>query len=74
LVDEIALAEALEGKQLSGAALDCHEQEPYKGPLSKFNNVLLTAHIGSYAVEGRVLMERQAMKNMLNILSDERLT
>ncbi|MGB9498881.1 MAG: phosphoglycerate dehydrogenase [Dissulfuribacterales bacterium] len=68
LVDEDALIKALRSGHLAGAALDCFEEEPYSGPLSGFDNVLLTAHIGSYAVEGRVMMERQAMENLLGAL------
>ena len=69
LIDEEALLNALKNGGIAGAALDCFEQEPYKGPLSDCENVLLTGHIGSYAVEGRVMMERQAVNNLLNELA-----
>jgi D-3-phosphoglycerate dehydrogenase len=65
LVDERALCEALQAGQLAGAALDTFEEEPYRGPLRELNNVLLTAHIGSYAREARVMMEQQAWENLL---------
>jgi D-3-phosphoglycerate dehydrogenase len=65
LVDEDALYDALVSGHLSGAAVDCFEQEPYNGKLKDLENVLLTAHIGSYAKEGRVMMERQAVENLL---------
>ncbi len=70
LVDEEALAEALRDGRLSGAALDCFEHEPYTGPLVSVENTLLTGHIGSYACEGRMIMERQAAENLLNGLRD----
>jgi D-3-phosphoglycerate dehydrogenase / 2-oxoglutarate reductase len=73
LVDETALFEALKSGRLSGAAFDCFEQEPYAGPLAQLQNTLLTSHIGSYAREGRILMERQAVDNLLKALTDLRL-
>ena len=66
LIDEVALLEALKNGQLGGAALDCYEQEPYIGPLVNLDNVLLTGHIGSYAREGRIMMEMQSVDNLLN--------
>lgn len=68
LVDEEALAEALQSGHLAGAALDCFEQEPYKGALAQAENTLLTGHIGSYAREGRMIMEQQAAENLLRAL------
>jgi len=68
LVDEDALYNALSSGHLGGAALDCFEREPYKGKLKDLDNVLLTAHIGSYAEEGRVMMERQAVENLFRKL------
>ena len=69
LVDEDALFEALQSGHLAGAAIDSFEQEPYTGPLKKFNNVLLTAHMGSYAKEARMMMEQQAVDNLLKELN-----
>ena len=65
LIDEEALYSAITSKRIGGAALDCYEEEPYTGPLRELNNVLLTAHIGSYAKEGRIMMEQQAVDNLL---------
>lgn len=60
LVDEAALLAALESGRLGGAALDCFESEPYSGPLMAFDNVQVTAHMGSYAREARAVMEAEA--------------
>jgi D-3-phosphoglycerate dehydrogenase len=68
ILDEEALYDALVSGRLSGAALDCFEQEPYAGPLKDLDNVLLTGHIGSYAKEARVMMETQAVENLLREL------
>jgi D-3-phosphoglycerate dehydrogenase len=72
LVDEAALYLALKENRLGGAALDCYEEEPYTGPLRELDNVLLTAHIGSYAAEGRLMMEQQAVDNLLRELKQLR--
>jgi len=64
-VDENALYEALKEGRLAGAALDVFEKEPYDGPLSQLNNVILTPHVGSYAKEARVEMEIEAVENLL---------
>lgn len=68
LVDENALYDVIKSGHLAGAALDCFEKEPYKGPLKEFDNVLLTGHIGSYALEGRIMMEKQAVENLFDKL------
>lgn len=65
LVDETALAEAIAAGRLAGAHLDVFAEEPYHGPLSGLDNVLLTPHIGSYAAECRLRMEVEAVENLL---------
>ncbi len=65
LVDEAALYTALKEKKIAGAALDVFGQEPYHGPLTELDNIVLTPHIGSYAIEARVEMEIQSVKNLL---------
>jgi D-3-phosphoglycerate dehydrogenase len=65
LIDEKALIEALKNGDLAGAALDTFENEPYTGPLKKFDNVILTSHIGSYAKESRLRMEMEAVENLI---------
>jgi D-3-phosphoglycerate dehydrogenase len=66
LVDETALAASLAQGHLAGAGLDAFEQEPYNGPLTAQAQVVLTAHMGSYAREARSLMEREAADNLVN--------
>lgn len=65
LVDEAALASALASGHLAGAGLDTFEQEPYNGPLAALPQVVLTAHMGSYAKECRSRMEREAAENLV---------
>ncbi|MBX3639572.1 MAG: phosphoglycerate dehydrogenase [Nitrosomonas sp.] len=64
LVDEQALKAALDSGQLSAAALDAFEQEPYQGPLRQCNNLILSSHVGSLARESRQRMELEAAENL----------
>ena len=65
VVDEHVLYDYLKNGYLSGAALDVLEDEPYSGPLKELDNIIITPHIGSYAKESRLEMERQAVENLL---------
>jgi len=68
VVDHDALYSMLASGHLSGAALDVFDHEPYTGPLTQLDNVILTPHIGSYAKEARVEMEIQAAENLIEEL------
>ncbi len=54
VVDEEALYKALSGKKIAGAGLDVFSTEPYSGPLTKLDNVVLTPHIGASTDEAQV--------------------
>jgi D-3-phosphoglycerate dehydrogenase len=73
LIDEDALLAALKSGHIAGAALDCFEHEPYEGELRNFENVQITAHMGSYARETRDLMEREASQLLVNALMEIKL-
>jgi D-3-phosphoglycerate dehydrogenase len=68
IMDEAALVAALESGHIDAAGLDVFADEPYQGPLRGFDNVVLTAHMGSYAREARELMEDEALLNLLTVL------
>ena len=70
LIDEMALYQALKSGHLGGAALDVTEVEPYQGPLTELDNVIITPHIGSYAVEARIQMETEAAMNLIRMLKE----
>lgn len=69
VIDEQVLYQALKTNKLSGAAIDVFSNEPYDGILCELDNVILTPHIGSYAAEGKLLMEIDAVKNLIQSLS-----
>jgi D-3-phosphoglycerate dehydrogenase len=71
IVDEVALVEALRDGQLAGAAVDVFEREPYEGPLTEFENVVLTAHMGASAHESRFRMELGAAEDCVRVLRGE---
>lgn len=71
VVDEEALYHALITKKLEGAAVDVFSKEPYNGPLCDLENIILTPHLGSYALEGKLQMEIDAVHNLVNILKQE---
>ncbi|MBO4312486.1 MAG: phosphoglycerate dehydrogenase [Desulfovibrionaceae bacterium] len=70
LVDEDALNGLLLAGHLAGAALDVFGREPYEGPLRERDNIILTPHIGAHTREARVIMEMEAVRNILNALSE----
>jgi D-3-phosphoglycerate dehydrogenase / 2-oxoglutarate reductase len=65
LIDDEVLCACLKEGRIGYAALDVFAEEPYKGPLCAMENVILTPHIGSYALESRLLMEETAISNLL---------
>jgi D-3-phosphoglycerate dehydrogenase len=71
VVNESDLIYALDNGLISGAALDVYNEEPYSGDLIKLKNVILTPHIGSYAMEGKLKMEIDAVKNLLDNLENQ---
>jgi len=70
VIDEEALAWALEHRLLAGAALDVYEREPDVHPsLLNLENVLLVPHLGSGTVETRTAMADLAVANVVAVLS-----
>ena len=65
VIDEAALAYALEAGQISGAGLDVYEQEPRIHPqLMARENVILAPHIGSATFESRREMGEKVLINI----------
>ena len=71
VVDEVAVAEALRGGRLGGAAFDVFECEPVSADSGRhfdgLENLLLTPHIAGVTVESNVRVSRVTA---LNVLAD----
>lgn len=74
VVDESALADALEAGAIAGAALDVFEREPEVEPrLLGLPNVVLTPHVASATVEAREAMGRLCVNALRAVLLEGRL-
>ena len=70
IIDEAALAAALESGHLAGAALDVYTEEPppADSPLHKAPNLLMTPHLGASTAEAQELVAVEAAEIMANFL------
>jgi glyoxylate reductase len=72
VVDEAALAEALEGGRIFAAGLDVYEEEPKVHPrLLELEKAVLAPHIGSATIETRDRMATLAAENLAAVLRGE---
>ncbi|MBP1714657.1 MAG: glyoxylate reductase [Deltaproteobacteria bacterium] len=72
VVDEKALAEALQKGLIAGAGLDVFEWEPKVSPeLMAMDNVVMVPHIGSATFATREAMSLTATKNIIAVLKGE---
>lgn len=65
VVDEDILFDLLKNGKIAGAAIDVFSEEPYKGKFTELENTVLTPHLGSYAAEGKLRMELDAVNNFI---------
>ena len=69
LIDETALADALDRGHLSGAGLDVHANEPHVNErLAKNWRVGMTSHTGGGALETWINFEKLALENVERVL------
>jgi glyoxylate reductase len=72
VVDEGALADALQYRRIFAAGLDVYEEEPKVHPkLLELENVVLAPHIGSASIETRDKMAALAAENLRAVLRGE---
>lgn len=73
VIDEKALVQALQKKQIAGAGIDVYEFEPKLAPgLATLLNVILTPHIASATIEARSEMSIDAAENILAVLRGQK--
>ena len=71
VIDEAALALALDRGELAGAGLDVYEHEPAVNPkLLKSPKVVLLPHMGSATIEARIDMGEKVIINIKTVLDD----
>lgn len=70
VIDEAALVKALESKKVAGCALDVFEQEPLPAdsPLLKFDNCVVTPHLGASTSEAQVSVAIEIAESVRNAL------
>ncbi|MBO9608196.1 MAG: C-terminal binding protein [Paenibacillaceae bacterium] len=71
IIDEAALADALRGGRIGGAALDVLENEPIAAghPLLGLDNVVLTPHCAWYSEEAMIELRTKAAQNTADVLT-----
>jgi D-3-phosphoglycerate dehydrogenase len=74
VIDETALVQALQQRQIAGAGLDVFHQEPIKSdhPLFKMDNVILTPHFAYLTREADARLDRDTLAAALAILQGQR--
>ena len=72
IVDEAALAQALDAGQLAGAALDVMPKEPpTSSPLFGRPNVIITPHTSFYSEESLVDLQTKAAEEVVRVLQGQ---
>ena len=72
LIDEAALAAALDKGQLAGAALDVVEKEPpTDSPILGRDNVIITPHTAFYSEEALLDLQAKAAEEVVRVLSGQ---
>jgi len=71
IIDTQALLEMLESGKVGGVGLDVVEGEPIgkDHPLLKFENVVITPHIGAYTLEGLRGMDEACIEAILSVIN-----
>jgi len=72
IIDEVALADALENEEIAAAGLDVLEEEPpEETPILGLEDVVLTPHSGWYSIEARRDLNRTVATQIDQVLSGD---
>lgn len=73
IIDEVALDEALENREIAGAALDCVEFEPMSpdSPLLRHENLICTPHMAWYSEEAEAELKRKVAEEAVHFYKGE---
>ena len=73
IINEEDIYQCLVNGSIAGAAIDVFEEEPYHGPLTQLENVILSQHMGSCSIDCREDMEKEASENVVGFWKGEEL-
>ena len=65
VINEKEIISYVKKKIIKKIWLDVFNDEPYYGKLSKYKDIIMTPHVGSYAEETRKKMEFEAIQNII---------
>jgi len=71
IIDETALAVALQTRPTFSAAIDVFEEEPYTGALTTLENCLVSCHMASCTRDCRLQMELEAAREVVRYFRGE---
>ena len=73
VVDQLALAEALNARTIEGAACDVWEREPaqVEHPLFKCDNFIASPHVAGISVEGQIDNRTNQAEEVVRVLSGQ---
>ena len=72
VINETALAEAVEQNQIAGAALDVYSEEPLppESPLRRSPKIILTPHLGGSTIEAQEQVAEDVATQVVDVLND----
>ncbi len=72
LIDEEALAKAVEEKRIAGAAVDVFAEEPTtKSTLFEKDNIIVTPHLGASTTEAQAMAARDVAEQVADVLKGQ---
>jgi D-3-phosphoglycerate dehydrogenase len=73
IIDEAALARALQNRDIGGAALDVTDKEPLEGdsPLRKFDNCIITPHMAWYSEQSAQELKRKTAEEAVRFVTGQ---